>query len=170
MNRMRAATGLFAVAESEGLVSPDYATLDPQPGVDPHYYLLLFKAPAMRTEFRRESKGLGTGEAGFLRLYTDRFGILTAPWPPLEEQQAIVIFVTKSQSEIDVTAATVRREIDLLLEYQRRLVSDVVTGKLDVREAALSLPDQSDESEPTDEFAAEEEADVGAAELKEAVA
>ena len=55
------------------------------------------------------------------------------------------------------------REIALLREYRTRLVADVVTGKLDVREAAARLPeedapdtvedaaDASDETEPTDE-------------------
>jgi len=65
-------------------------------------------------------------------------------------------------------AATLRleREIELLREYRTRLVADVVTGKLDVREAAARLPeevapesaeddtDPSDETEPVDEEAA----------------
>ena len=34
-----------------------------------------------------------------------------------------------------------QREIDLLNEYRTRLFSDVVTGKLDVREAAAALPE-----------------------------
>ena len=34
------------------------------------------------------------------------------------------------------------REILLLREYRTRLVADVVTGKLDVREAAAKLPDE----------------------------
>ena len=34
------------------------------------------------------------------------------------------------------------REIDLLREYRTRLVADVVTGKLDVRAAAASLPEE----------------------------
>ena len=34
-----------------------------------------------------------------------------------------------------------RTEIDLLNEYRTRLISDVVTGKLDVREAAARLPE-----------------------------
>ena len=33
------------------------------------------------------------------------------------------------------------REIELLREYRTRLVADVVTGKLDVREAAARLPE-----------------------------
>ena len=33
-----------------------------------------------------------------------------------------------------------RSEIDLVSEYRTRLIADVVTGKLDVREAAAALP------------------------------
>ncbi len=40
------------------------------------------------------------------------------------------------------------REIDLLREYRTRLVADVVTGKLDVREAAARLPDEEAVSDP----------------------
>ena len=34
--------------------------------------------------------------------------------------------------------------INLLNEYRTRLIADVVTGKLDVREAAAAIPDESD--------------------------
>ena len=44
-----------------------------------------------------------------------------------------------------------QREISLLREYRTRLIADVVTGKLDVREAAARLPDEADEPEPLDE-------------------
>lgn len=61
MNRMRAAIGLFAVANRGGLVSPDYAIFDIIDDVDPNYYLHLFKTSVMGSIFRLESKGLGTG-------------------------------------------------------------------------------------------------------------
>jgi type I restriction enzyme S subunit len=41
--------------------------------------------------------------------------------------------------------AGVHQEIALLREYRTRLIADVVTGKLDVREAAARLPDEVDE-------------------------
>ncbi len=44
-----------------------------------------------------------------------------------------------------------QREISLLREYRTRLIADVVTGKLDVREAAARLPDEVEEPEPLDE-------------------
>ena len=43
----------------------------------------------------------------------------------------------------------IEREIELLREYRTRLIADVVTGKLDVREAAARLPEV--ESAPADE-------------------
>ena len=52
-----------------------------------------------------------------------------------------------------------RREIDLLREYRTRLIADVVTGKLDVREAAARLPDEVEEPEPLDDTDALTEGD-----------
>ena len=44
-----------------------------------------------------------------------------------------------------------KREIDLLREYRTRLVADVVTGKLDVRAAAASLPNEAPPATAEDE-------------------
>ena len=50
-------------------------------------------------------------------------------------------------SDCPVAIDRAEREISLLREYRTRLIADVVTGKLDVREAAASLPDEADEPE-----------------------
>lgn len=54
------------------------------------------------------------------------------------------------------------QEIALLQEYRIRLIADVVTGKLDVREAAARLPDESDEPETPDDAESEGDADMDA--------
>jgi type I restriction enzyme S subunit len=41
---------------------------------------------------------------------------------------------------LDSTLSRIHREIDLIREYRVRLIADVVTGKVDVRAAAASLP------------------------------
>ena len=53
-------------------------------------------------------------------------------------------------------------ELDLLREYRTRLIADVVTGKLDVREAAANLPDEADEPEALDDIDALAEGDESA--------
>ena len=50
-------------------------------------------------------------------------------------------------------------EIRLLREYRTRLIADVVTGKLDVREAAARLPEEVEEPEPLDEAEADGDAE-----------
>ncbi|KAF0099885.1 MAG: type I restriction enzyme S subunit [bacterium] len=92
---------------------------------------------------------------------------LLIPVPPTNEQTKIVAYLTSATAEIDATIASTTREISLLHEYRTRLIADVVTGKLDVRAAAASLPEETeaapDDAEPlaededlTDETAAEE--------------
>jgi len=56
-----------------------------------------------------------------------------------------------------------QREISLLREYRTRLIADVVTDKLDVREAAACLPNETEEPEPLDEAEALTDADEDAA-------
>jgi type I restriction enzyme S subunit len=75
------------------------------------------------------------------------FKTLMVPVPPHEEQQAIVADLSSRAGPIDFAAARGRREIELVLEYRTRLVADVVTGKLDVREASALLPDVAGEAE-----------------------
>ena len=63
------------------------------------------------------------------------------PLPPRDEQDAIVDFCDKHSTDIDLATELARREIELIEEYRTRLIADVVTGKLDVRQAAEELPD-----------------------------
>jgi type I restriction enzyme S subunit len=147
MNRMRAAIGMFGLVHQSGLVSPDYAVFEPIADVDPMYFLRVFKTPAAGTVFRIESKGLGTGSSGFMRLYTDRFGMIKLPVPPREEQTRIVLGIARNIQEIERSEERINREIAVLLEFRSRLIADVVTGQLDVREAAAKLPEKPEEEE-----------------------
>ena len=74
--------------------------------------------------------------------------------PPVVEQQAIVEQVAIQVRPLNEAILRFEREIELLREYRTRLVADVVTGKLDVRDAAARLPEDvtaSIKAEPTDE-------------------
>ena len=50
------------------------------------------------------------------------------------------------------TMTRANREIGLLNEYRTRLITDVVTGKLDVREATVNLPERLDDLEEQNAF------------------
>ena len=74
----------------------------------------------------------------------EKFGWLMIPIPPSDEQRAIVAHVSRQIAEINAVIGRINREIDLIREYRTRLIADVVTGQLDVRETAASLPDIED--------------------------
>ena len=63
--------------------------------------------------------------------------------PSLDEQECILSNVSNETLQLTATTPRIEREIELLLEYRTRLVADIVTGKLDVREAAAHLPDEA---------------------------
>ncbi len=61
--------------------------------------------------------------------------------PPHSEQDRIVRWIDTQWDRITNAIESGNREIDFIHEYRTRLISDVVTGKLDVREAAAELPE-----------------------------
>lgn len=69
------------------------------------------------------------------------------PLPPMPEQVDIAGHIDEALNDIDTSTENARRSIELLREYRTRLIADVVTGKLDVGEAATNLPDEAEEPE-----------------------
>jgi type I restriction enzyme S subunit len=63
-------------------------------------------------------------------------------FPSLDEQTAIANLLDSELRHIQNTISRLEREIELLREYRTRLIADVVTGKLDVREMAAGLPEE----------------------------
>jgi type I restriction enzyme S subunit len=64
--------------------------------------------------------------------------------PPLGEQKEIIDRVSTDAEGVDAVVAAAQRHITLLHEFRTRLISDAVTGKLDVREAAERFPNGPD--------------------------
>ena len=71
--------------------------------------------------------------------------------PPLEEQIEIVDQVAKETQALERLKERAKREIDLIREYRTRLISDVVTGKVDARHLAPP-PGSEDLEEMVEEF------------------
>ena len=72
---------------------------------------------------------------GTRRLPTERWRELPITMPPPSEQRAIIEYLDNTKAEINAAIDRSRRQIDLMNEYRTRLIADVVTGQLDVREA-----------------------------------
>ena len=86
-------------------------------------------------------------------LAVERILNLYLPVPSPQEQEDIADHIEISSTDIDAAIARARRHVELVEEYRTRLVADVVTGKLDVRDAAAQLPEEGEEEGPTGEGA-----------------
>ena len=59
---------------------------------------------------------------------------IMAPVPPQKEQDEIVGFINQITTKIDQTISKIKKQIELLKEFRTALISEVVTGKIDVRD------------------------------------
>ena len=80
----------------------------------------------------------GLGKMGTqLNLNTDTVGLVKIPLMDIQEQQQIVDYLDKETLRIDKLVDIESKRIDLLKEYRQSLISEVVTGKVDVRDEVL---------------------------------
>ena len=144
VNRLQANNGLVFSSTVGGLVSPDYSVFEKKEALEMKFLSELLRTSAYRVYFRQNATGLGTGTAGFLRLYDDTFLDTPVYLPRYLEQSVIIEHIDKATGDLDAAVDRTRRQIALVQEYRTRLIADVVTGKLDVREAAAGLPEETE--------------------------
>jgi type I restriction enzyme S subunit len=164
MDRPIVGAGVRAAAIQENdipsLLLQRVARLRPTDKLDANFLLLLLRGRLFRDYIAPIFTGISVPH-----LSPDQINAFKVPLPALTEQRDIVNYVAAETCGLDTAISRLEREIDLLREYRTRLVADVVTGKLDVREAAARLPDEApldaveDDTDPSlDLEAADEEA------------
>ncbi|MDE0441448.1 MAG: restriction endonuclease subunit S [Gammaproteobacteria bacterium] len=126
------------------------ALLRPRVDVKGEFLLRVLQGNASALQFRVRANGV------------TRYGLshnaiksVWLPVPPLAEQADIVRFLDRATSRIDGYVRSkeqllgpqrqTRETSGLLGEYRDRLISDVVTGKLDVRDVAARLPNEPED-------------------------
>lgn len=77
--------------------------------------------------------------------------------PSVDEQEKIVLFIEDATASLNGMIRRAQREIDLIREYRTRLISDVVTGKLDVRHLSSEIGGELAEPVGLDEDINDEE-------------
>jgi len=142
VNTMWAWMAAIGVSEYHGLISPSYHTYEQIDSAtfSNDFLDLLLRSPLYKILYTVNSTGVTSSR---LRLYPEDFLNIRFLCPPRHEQEAIVESVRDATADIKTSMIRMEREIELLAEFRTRLVSDVVTGKIDVREAAARLPDDA---------------------------
>jgi type I restriction enzyme S subunit len=138
LNNQQAWRGSVGVSRYEGIVSPAYVVCSLGERFDLEYANMLFRSPAMVSQFEMSSRGVGSIQR---QLHRQTLRVMKVPIPPIEEQVQIATRLVAATKGLDLAIRSLETEIALLKDYRIRLISDVVTGELDVREAAAKLPE-----------------------------
>ena len=121
----------------QAILSDKTFRLIPSPTVDADFLALSMNAQAYRQQVRTAISG-AEGLANNLPLSALKTFELVIP--PLQVQRELVRMVEEEVSTLRLTMNRVTSEIALLQEFRTRLVADVVTGQVDVRAIAATLP------------------------------
>ena len=131
-NIMKMGFYCLGISDYDGIVSPGYSVFEMIDNNDyPKYWDYLLKTEIYVSEYRKRSKGI---QESRMRLYDDYFLSIHSLYPPKTEQTKIIEHLDEQTQKIDSTIEKETQRIELLKEYRQSLISEVVTGKVDVRE------------------------------------
>lgn len=123
----RAPVGNVAIAQVELCTNQGCKAIVPAPNVLQTEYLFLL---LLRMKERLQVLANGTT---FAEIGTSVLANEYVPVPPAEEQQAICRWIADECQPLDEAIARANEEIKLIREYRDRLITDAVTGQVDVR-------------------------------------
>lgn len=148
--------GSSGISYLDGSVSLINIVLKPKELFLSKYTHYLLRSVPFQEEYYRNGKGI---VADLWSTNISEMRKILLPIPPLEEQKAIVDFIEQETAAIDKAIELSKKEIELLEEYKTRLIADVVTGAVDVREEAQNLPQIEEDSTAfeSEAYEAEEE-------------
>ena len=156
LNRFKAHLGVFFSSNYRGIVTFHYGVYEPLMKIASKYYEALYHTPEFRRVFASKSNGM---TVGLQNLSNTNFYSVYTVYPPYEEQCQIVCKIEEIEGKYRDLIAKINQEIDCLHEYRTRLISDVVTGQIDVRN--VEVPDFELVEETVDEAEeAEDEMEV----------
>jgi type I restriction enzyme S subunit len=142
------------------IASTGFAVLAPKSEVNPEYLSYLIQSNFFIDHVTANSKGVA-----YPAITESEMGTFYVPIPPdINEQKEILNSIKKSITPIDEIINKIRDEIEFILEYRTRLISDIITGKVDIRYEKITTipvtsPNESDIVRPDDDLFSSEEDD-----------
>lgn len=133
MNHMDLLTGWIDISPWNGVTSPDYRVfqLEDKNNTE-EFFLHIFQLCYSNKIFF--GLGQGVSQLGRWRMPSEQFNNFVVPVPPQIEQSNIVNFIKKKITLINNLMEQLLNQLEKLKEYRQSLISEAVTGKIDVRD------------------------------------
>lgn len=154
LNRFKAHLGVFFASTYEGIVTFHYGVYEPKIAINSKYYEALYHTNEYKNKYAGQSNGM---TVGLQNLSNRNFYSVYSVYPPYEEQCLIVDRINEIEESTKALISEISAFIDGLHELRTRLISDVVTGQVDVR--GVEVPDFEYVADEADEASDEDNAD-----------
>jgi type I restriction enzyme S subunit len=133
MNHMDLLTGWVDISKWKGVTSPDYRVFRLKNKLcRKNYYLYIFQLCYTNKIFFGLGQGVST--LGRWRMPAEQFNNFILPIPPHNEQIEIENFIEEKTNLINELIDKQTIIIEKLKEYRQSIISEAVTGKIDVRD------------------------------------
>ena len=127
---LRSFQGGIEYAHYQGIISAAYTILRSKGDLTNDYTRYLFKSFPFIQLLKTCVKGIREGQNINYDMLKNNYLIV----PPKQEQTAIVSAINSLNKRIDMLTSQLVDQINHLKELKQRIISDAVTGKIDVRE------------------------------------
>lgn len=132
---LRSFQGGLEMCNKPGCVTWHYVVLRPQQYVHPEFYKWFFKSASYIGALQKTSDFIRDGQdlrfSNFVKV-----GLFIIP---VDEQKGIANYLNQEIPKYDAVITQLEKQIERIIEYRTRLISDVVTGQIDVRN--IEVPD-----------------------------
>lgn len=148
--------GAIAVSSYHGVISPSYNTYHQiDNAYDPVYLDYMLRSMPLVDEYCVRSTGIRKSR---LRLYPEQLLDMFFPVPPKDEQKLIAAVITEKTQVANDFIAAIEKQIEQINELRVRMISDVVTGQVDVR--GIEVPEYEFVEDLADEQEDEQEGET----------
>ena len=132
---LRSFQGGLEMCSKPGCVTWHYVVLRSRRNIYPDFYKWFFKSAAYIGALQKTSDFIRDGQdlrfSNFVKV-----GLFIIP---MDEQREIAEYLNREIPKYDVAISNLEKQIDQITELRTRLISDVVTGQVDVR--GIKVPD-----------------------------
>lgn len=115
------------IAREHGIITSAYIAMKAIRPLNADYFHYLLHAYDVMKVFYNMGNGVRQG------LNFSEFSRLMVIEPPIEEQNAIVVYLREKCDEIDLAIAEKKQQIETIEEYKKSLIFEYVTGKKEVQ-------------------------------------
>lgn len=133
-NKLRPYLAKVTFANQKGGAMGELLVLRPETNITSQYLFQRLRSEMIITIVDGSTYGTKMPRASWEKFISNiEFGV-----PPLNEQIEITNYLQKEELRVNLIIDKTEQEIELLKEYKTALISEVVTGKVDVRDEELN--------------------------------